>query len=263
MRNTKKWVVAGTSVLGLAAMMTVGAGAVSGHGPVASIRLVAATTVGGVAGADQAAVVYVNANYPGTGAANVLSTAADTEAGVAVYDVSIVAPDGSTYTVVVQQSTDVVLSASLADNQVTAPPASTPPATPPPASSPPVITPPSNVPTVIAPSGSVESELGDATEVSGTGDATEVSGAGDSTQVSGTGDSSTSTNDNQNSSSSDSSVSASLNTQDGSLGLGVSSGASTSGTASSGSSGDNSGAGSTSVTGSSDGSANTSTSSDG
>ena len=231
MRKSMKWVVASGSVLGAAAMMSAGAGAVSGHAPEASISLVASNTDGGVVGADQAAVIYVDTNYPGSGVANVLSTKADTEDGVAVYDVSIVAPDGFTYTVSVQQSTDVVVSANLADNQVTALPTTPSP----------VITPPTNGPTVITPSGGVETESGDSTEAMGTQDA---STSAEDAQI-GT------------------SVSDSIDTQNGSLGLGASVDASTGGSASSGGSGDNQGAGSNSVSVPSDASASTSTSSDG
>lgn len=121
MRKMIKWVVAGSSVLGAGAMMTVGAGAVSGHDPVTVSQVAAAHTTGDISGADQAAVTYVDTNYPGSGVATVQTTIANTEAGVLVYDVTIMAPDGSTYVVHVQQSNDAVLSANLADNLVTTP----------------------------------------------------------------------------------------------------------------------------------------------
>ncbi len=154
MRNKIKWVVAGSSVIAVAAMMSIGAGAVSGQTPVASIRVATDHALGGVSGADQAAVSYVDTNYPGSGVANLLTTSADTEAGVPVYDVRIVAPNGSTYVVHVQQSNDAVLSANLAENQVTTPPVTTPPV-----ATPPVIVPPVNIPTVITPSEPVETEV--------------------------------------------------------------------------------------------------------
>lgn len=121
MRRMTKWVVAGSSMLGAGAMMTVGAGAVSGQNPVTVSQVASAHTSGDASAADQAAVSYVDSTYPGSGVAAVLTTTAATEAGVSVYDVSIVAPDGSTYVVHVQQSNDAVLSSNLAVNLVTTP----------------------------------------------------------------------------------------------------------------------------------------------
>lgn len=153
MRNKIKWAVAGSSLLGAAAMMTVGAGAVSGHHPVAAIHMVAADSTGVVIGADQAAVTYVNTNFPGTGVANVLTTTANTEAGVLVYDVTVVAPSGSTYVVHVQQSNDAVLSANLTSAPVTTTTTTIPPVT-----TPPVTTTTTMIPPVTTPSGSVETD---------------------------------------------------------------------------------------------------------
>ncbi|MHB8379090.1 MAG: hypothetical protein ACYDB2_04100 [Acidimicrobiales bacterium] len=172
MRKNMKWMVAGSTVIAVGAMMSVGAGAVSGQAPVASIHVVADHALGGVSGADLAAVSYVNTNYPGSGVAIVLTTSADTEAGVPVYDVRIVAPNGSTYVVHVQQSNDAVLSANLAENQVTTPPVVTPP----------VITPPVIVPTAITPSEPVETEV----ESGGSVDNQNTAGSSGDTQESST-----------------------------------------------------------------------------
>ena len=161
MRKNMKWIVAGSTVLAAATMMTVGAGAVSGQKPVTPLHLSAADSTGNVTSADQAAISYVDANYSGSGSTNVLTTTADSVGGVAVYDVSITAPDGSTYLVQVQQSNDAVLSASLTSSQGTTPPVTTPPVT-----TPPVLTPVVNVPTVTGESDATETEDGSGSSTS-------------------------------------------------------------------------------------------------
>ncbi|MHB1712886.1 MAG: hypothetical protein ACYCV7_16070 [Acidimicrobiales bacterium] len=158
MRNRTKWVVAGSSVLGVAAMMTAGVGATSAQPPVASIRLAAANGPAGAAGADQAAVSYVNANYPGSGTANVLVTSPDVEHGVPVYDIRIVAPSGTTYVVHVQRSNDAVLSANLAETQVTTPPVTTTPVTTTPVTTTPVTTTPVTTTPVTTPQQPVQAQ---------------------------------------------------------------------------------------------------------
>ena len=168
MRKNMKWIVAGSTVLAAATMMTVGAGAVSGQKPVTPLHLSAADSTGNVTSADQAAISYVDANYSGSGSTNVLTTTADSVGGVAVYDVSITAPDGSTYLVQVQQSNDAVLSASLTSSQGTTPPVTTPPVT-----TPPVLTPVVNVPTVTGESDATETETED-----GSGSSTSDQSAG-------------------------------------------------------------------------------------
>jgi hypothetical protein len=105
----------------------------AGHQPPlsAAVRLAAATT-GGASGADQAAAHYVDIHYPGAGTARVLKTEPDVERGVPVYDVRILAPDGTTYVVHVRQAGDAVLSANPAEHQASALPATVttdPPAT--------------------------------------------------------------------------------------------------------------------------------------
>lgn len=158
MRKNMKWLVAGSTVLAAAMMMTVGAGAVSGQKPVAPLHVSAADSTGSATSADQAAVSYVDAHYSGSGVASVLTTTADSVAGVAAYDVSITAPDGSTYLVQVQQSNDAVLSASLTTSQGTTPP---------------VLTPVVNVPTVTEQSDATETE-----DVSGSSTPGQSAGAG-------------------------------------------------------------------------------------
>ncbi|HQT99093.1 MAG TPA: hypothetical protein PLG60_01160 [Acidimicrobiales bacterium] len=148
MRKNLKWMVAGSTVLGAAAMMTVGAGAVTGHRSIAPLHVRAADNTGNSASADQAAVSFVDATYPGAGVASVLSTTASTSGGLATYDVTITAPNGTTYDVQVQQSSDAVLLANPITPTTTTPPVTTPPVTTPPVTTPPVLTPVGNTPIV-------------------------------------------------------------------------------------------------------------------
>jgi hypothetical protein len=104
----------------------------------AAVRL-AAATAGGASGADQAALSYVDSHYPGAGTAQVLKTEPDVERGVPVYDVRVLAPDGTTYVVHVRQVGDAVLSANPAEQQASAPPSTA--TTAPPATSTPVTAP--------------------------------------------------------------------------------------------------------------------------
>lgn len=190
MRKNMKWLVAGSTVLGAAGMMTVGAGAVTGQKPVVPHHVRAADSTGNVTSADQAAVVYVEATYPGSGVANVLTTTADTVAGVAVYDVSVTAPAGGTYLVKVQQSNDVVLSATLTTAPVTNPPVVTPPpVTPPPvvipSGSTPIVTPGSDATESEDSTGTSEDDQGTSVDDQGTGASSE-DGQGGFTPTSGT-----------------------------------------------------------------------------
>ncbi len=142
-RSRAPFVTAGAFLAGVVA--TALALASTGHQPSvpAAVRLTAATA-GGAAGADQAAVHYVDSHYPGPGTARVTRTEPDVERGVPVYDVRVVAPDGTIYVVHVRQAGDAVLSANPAERQVSTPPATAttaPPATSPPATSPPVTAP--------------------------------------------------------------------------------------------------------------------------
>ena len=116
--------------------------------PLPAAARLAAVTAAGAGGADQAAVSYVDSHYPGPGAAHVLKTETDVDRGVAVYDVRVVAPSGTTYVVHVQQSNGAVLFANPAEHQVTPPPMATaaPPTTSPAATSPPPTTEPLQAP---------------------------------------------------------------------------------------------------------------------
>lgn len=71
--------------------------------------------------ADQAAIAWVDANASGSGTAVVLKTEPDTEGPqhLAVFDVSIIAPNFLTYVVHVEASNYGVLSANLAEHQTT------------------------------------------------------------------------------------------------------------------------------------------------
>ncbi len=151
--TTRRWrgrllfVTAGALGAGVVAASLILASA--GHQPpvTATVRLAAVTT-SGAAGADQAAVRYVDTHYPGSGTARVQKTESDVERGVPVYDVRVTAPDGTTYVVHVRRSNDAVLSANPAEQQVsvspatdtTAPPETSPPVTTPVVPSPPVTT---------------------------------------------------------------------------------------------------------------------------
>ncbi len=81
------------------------------------VSLVAASSP--VAAADQAALTYVGQHYPGSGAARVLRTEADTEHGVPVYDVVVEAPNGASYSLSVRASNDSVISAHLTESSPT------------------------------------------------------------------------------------------------------------------------------------------------
>jgi len=83
----------------------------TGKSGVASVH-----TPGNPPAADKAALHYVDAHYPGSGQARVLETEPDVDRGVAVYDVRILAPNGTIYVVHVQQSNNAVLWANRAES---------------------------------------------------------------------------------------------------------------------------------------------------
>ncbi|MCL4543638.1 MAG: PepSY domain-containing protein [Chloroflexi bacterium] len=86
----------------------------------AGMGLPVATAAGnGPTAADNAAISYVDATYPGSGQASILKTEPDVDRGVAVYDVRVLAPNGTTYVVHIQQSNDTVLWANRAESQST------------------------------------------------------------------------------------------------------------------------------------------------
>ena len=143
-RGRLLFVTAGALGAGVVAASLILASA--GHQPpvTATVRLAAVTT-SGAAGADQAAVRYVDTHYPGSGTARVQKTESDVERGVPVYDVRVTAPDGTTYVVHVRRSNDAVLSANPAEQQVSVSPATdttAPPETTPLVPTPPVTTAP-------------------------------------------------------------------------------------------------------------------------
>ena len=72
---------------------------------------------GGLPPADQVAIQYVVTHYPGKGQARVLETEADVDRGVAVYDVRVLAPNGTMYVVHVQRSNTAVLWVNRAESQ--------------------------------------------------------------------------------------------------------------------------------------------------
>ncbi|MHB1527616.1 MAG: PepSY domain-containing protein [Candidatus Dormibacteria bacterium] len=107
------------SVAGAAAAIALTTGGANAALPT-KVNLVSASSP--AVAADTAALSYVNQHYSGTGTAAVLKTEADTEHGVPVYDVTVTAPNGTTYSLSIQTSNDSVLSASPAETQVTTTP---------------------------------------------------------------------------------------------------------------------------------------------
>lgn len=67
--------------------------------------------------AEAAAITYVKVHNAGAGQTRVLKVEADTESGVPVYDIRILAPNGTLYVVHVQRSNDSVLAESVAETQ--------------------------------------------------------------------------------------------------------------------------------------------------
>lgn len=85
--------------------------------PAARVQL-SRTGGAGPAAADRAAAAYVAAHHPGPGRARVLATEPDdTDRGQAVWDVQVVAPNGTRYEVHVSRASGAVLSAGRAEGQ--------------------------------------------------------------------------------------------------------------------------------------------------
>lgn len=111
-------VIPAAGAIGSIALATAASGASSApSSPVAVTAISAATPATGQPRAEQAALAYLSAHYPGSGTARVLSTQADREHGQAVYEITAVAPDGGIYEVYVSQATDTVLSAGREDSE--------------------------------------------------------------------------------------------------------------------------------------------------
>lgn len=89
------------------------------HLPVigAAVTSFSASDVAAASAADQAALAYVTSTYPGSGTAQVLKTEPDVDRGVAVFDVRVLAPNGTIYVVHVDQSSNAVLWVNPAENQ--------------------------------------------------------------------------------------------------------------------------------------------------
>jgi hypothetical protein len=105
-----KAILAAIALVTVASTVGIAAGPSIGHALVSS-------TSGNMTAAEQAAVSYVNSHYAGNGTAKILKVENDTEHGVAVYDIKVLAPNGSVYVVQVSQSANQVISAHLAENQ--------------------------------------------------------------------------------------------------------------------------------------------------
>ncbi len=135
MRLPSHWGYIGAAAIGCAAL---GATALlpRSSGPSVPASLTTSTTTAAAA-ADQAALTYVSAHYAGSGTASVLKTEADTEKGVPVFDVRVLAPNGTVYVAHVNRSTDVVISVNPAEvvPVITATPTPTPASTTTPAKS--------------------------------------------------------------------------------------------------------------------------------
>lgn len=112
MKRLRSFKVLGAMTVGIVGMA--GATQASNVLSLTSSNVATAFTIGATA-ADQAALAYANANYTGSGTASVVKTESDTEKGVAVFDVSVLAPNASTYTVVVRASDGTVVSSKLAE----------------------------------------------------------------------------------------------------------------------------------------------------
>lgn len=84
---------------------------------IAVVALPGVTLASSPPGANQAAIRYVDAHYPGKSTSRVLKTERDTERGHRVYDVRTLAPNGTIYVVHVSQSTNQVLWSSMAEKQ--------------------------------------------------------------------------------------------------------------------------------------------------
>ncbi len=112
MKRLRSFKVLGAMTVGIVGMA--GATQASNVLSLTSSNVATAFTIGATA-ADQAALAYANANYTGSGTASVVKTESDTEKGVAVFDVSVLAPNASTYTVVVRASDGTVISSKLAE----------------------------------------------------------------------------------------------------------------------------------------------------
>ena len=113
----------------------------------AKVRLAAASAPG-AGGADRAAVNYVDSHYPGPGTAQMLKSEPDVDRDLPVYDVRVIAPNGTTYVIHVRQSNDAVLFTNRAERQMTPPPttATEAPAASPAATNPPPTTEPLQAP---------------------------------------------------------------------------------------------------------------------
>lgn len=105
------------AILAVIALISVGSAAGVTAGP--SIIHDLTATNANLTQADQAAITYVNDHYPGNGTSKILKVENDTENGTAVFDIKVLAPNGTVYVVQVSQSTDTVISAHPAENQDT------------------------------------------------------------------------------------------------------------------------------------------------
>jgi hypothetical protein len=110
-------------IAGAAAAMALAGGglaALAGSGggtPQAMAQANVATSTGNPAAADQAAATYASTHHPGPGPVRVLATEPDTDRGIAVYDVRVLAPNRTVYVVHVQRGNTTVLWVNRAENQ--------------------------------------------------------------------------------------------------------------------------------------------------
>ena len=103
------------AILAVIALISVGSAAGVTAGP--SIIHDLTATNANLTQAEQAAITYVNDHYPGNGTSKILKVENDTENGTAVFDIKVLAPNGTVYVVQVSQSTDTVISVHPAENQ--------------------------------------------------------------------------------------------------------------------------------------------------
>ena len=71
---------------------------------------------GNLTAAEQAAITYVDTHFSGNGTAKILQIENDTENGSAVFDITILAPNGYVYDLGISQSTNQVISVELSQD---------------------------------------------------------------------------------------------------------------------------------------------------
>ncbi len=113
-----RWKTAGAVAAAGGVLAVVGAA-----GATAAVRPAAGPAT--FTGADRAALAYVRGHDAGSGPARILANERDTEHGVPVYDISVLAPNGARLTLHLRRSDNQVLSVSPSERDATTAAAST------------------------------------------------------------------------------------------------------------------------------------------